>query len=104
MAFCFEALEGAKISSDKPVSSQKYENGYRTKICDFTVVRILSKWSPVQVHSSPKSLFLHFFFLFQIEDLENHSSKSFRSNIMKKKLHTVKPHIFVRYLISYFLN
>ena len=33
----FEALESTKISSDKPVSSQKYENGYRTNICDFTV-------------------------------------------------------------------
>ena len=28
-----------KISSHEPVSSQKYENGYRTKICDFTSVR-----------------------------------------------------------------
>ena len=31
MSFCFEALESAKISSYEPVSSQKYENGYRTK-------------------------------------------------------------------------
>ena len=31
MPFCFEALESAKISSCEPVSSQKYENGYRTK-------------------------------------------------------------------------
>ena len=33
MQFCFEALESTKISSYEPVSSQKYENGYRTKIC-----------------------------------------------------------------------
>ena len=38
-SFCFEALETMKISSNEPVSSQKYENGYRTKICDFTVRR-----------------------------------------------------------------
>ena len=31
MAFCFEALGSTKISSDAPVSSQKYENGCRTK-------------------------------------------------------------------------
>ena len=31
MSFCFEALESTKISSHEPVSSQKYENGYRTK-------------------------------------------------------------------------
>ena len=31
------AREGAKISSYEPVSSQKYENRYRRKICDFTV-------------------------------------------------------------------
>ena len=35
--FVFEALERTKISSYEPVSSQKYENGYRTKICNFTV-------------------------------------------------------------------
>ena len=33
----FEALESTKISSSEPVSSQKYENGYRTKIFNFTV-------------------------------------------------------------------
>ena len=33
----FEALESTKISSYEPVSSQKYENGYRTKMCNFTV-------------------------------------------------------------------
>ena len=37
MKFCFEALESTKISSYEPVSSEKYENGYRTKICNFTV-------------------------------------------------------------------
>ena len=37
MKFCFEALESTKISSYEPVSSQKYENGYWTKICNFTV-------------------------------------------------------------------
>ena len=36
MLFCSEALESTKISSYEPVSSQKYENGYRTKICNFT--------------------------------------------------------------------
>ena len=36
--YCFEAMESAKISSDELVSSQKYENGYRTKICDLTVL------------------------------------------------------------------
>ena len=40
---CFEALESTKISSYEPVSSQKYENGYRTKICNFTVSTFLSK-------------------------------------------------------------
>ena len=35
----FEALKSMKISSHEPVSSQKYENEYRTKICDFTSVR-----------------------------------------------------------------
>ena len=39
MAFCFQALEGTKISSYEQVSSQKYENGYRTKICNFTVLK-----------------------------------------------------------------
>ena len=34
---CHEALKSTKISSNEPVSSQKYENGYWTKICDFTV-------------------------------------------------------------------
>ena len=38
-SFCFEALEGTKISSCKPASSRKYENGYRTEFCDFTVVK-----------------------------------------------------------------
>ena len=37
MSFCFEALQSTKISSYEPVSSQTYENGYRTKTCDFTV-------------------------------------------------------------------
>ena len=37
MSFCFEALESTTISSYERVSSQKYENGYWTKICDFTV-------------------------------------------------------------------
>ena len=37
MKFCFEALESTKISSYEPVSGQKYENGCRTKICNFTV-------------------------------------------------------------------
>ena len=37
MEFCFEALESTKISSYEPVSSQKYANGYRMKIGDFTV-------------------------------------------------------------------
>ena len=37
MSFCFEALESMKISSCEPVSSQKYEKGYRMKSCDFTV-------------------------------------------------------------------
>ena len=35
--FCFEALESTKISTYEPVSSRKYENRYRTKICNFTV-------------------------------------------------------------------
>ena len=39
----FEALESTKISSYEPVSSQKYENGYRTKICNFTVVQAIKK-------------------------------------------------------------
>ena len=34
---CYQALESTKISSYKPVSNQKYKNGYRTKICNFTV-------------------------------------------------------------------
>ena len=38
MKFCFEALESKKISSYEPVSSQKYENWYRTKICNFAVL------------------------------------------------------------------
>ena len=37
MKFCFEALKSTKISSYEPVLSQKYENGYRTKMCNFTV-------------------------------------------------------------------
>ena len=36
-----------KISSYEPVSSQKYENGYRTKICNFTVV-----WAPKDKNQS----------------------------------------------------
>ena len=39
MSSCFEALKSTKISSYEPVSSQKYENGYRTKICNFTESR-----------------------------------------------------------------
>ena len=42
--FCFENLDfqrhsvlRSKICSYEPVSSQKYENGYQTKMCDFTV-------------------------------------------------------------------
>ena len=31
------AIECTEISLHEPVSSQKYENGYRTKIFDFTV-------------------------------------------------------------------
>ena len=31
MKFCVEALESTKISSYEQVSSQRYENGYRTK-------------------------------------------------------------------------
>ena len=41
MQFCFEALESTKISPYEPVSSQKYENGNRTKIYNFTV-----QWIP----------------------------------------------------------
>ena len=37
LEFCFEALESMKISSGEPVSSQKYKNRRRTKICDSTV-------------------------------------------------------------------
>ena len=37
-SFYFEAFESTKISSYEPVSRQKYENGYRTKICNFTVI------------------------------------------------------------------
>ena len=33
----YQALKSMKISSYEPVSSQKYENGYRTKMCNFTV-------------------------------------------------------------------
>ena len=36
--FYFEAFESTKISSYEPVSSQKYENGYQTKISNFTVL------------------------------------------------------------------
>ena len=36
MSFCFEALKSTKISSCETVSSQKYENGNRTKVCNFT--------------------------------------------------------------------
>ena len=36
-SFCFDDLESTKISQYEPVLSQKYENGYRTKICNFTV-------------------------------------------------------------------
>ena len=45
MLFCFEALESTKIISYEPVSSQKYENGYRTKICYFTVSVLTFIWS-----------------------------------------------------------
>ena len=85
-----------KISSYQPVSSQKYENGYRTKICNFTVVRgrpvqndLIDFFRPAIVNSqiaqvdrptilermvfgsSPllSGVFVTFF-LFQIEDLE----------------------------------
>ena len=44
MSFCFEALESMKISSYKQVSSQKYENGYRTKICDFMALLCFALW------------------------------------------------------------
>ena len=37
MPFCSEALESTKIKLYEPVSSQKYKNGYRAKICDLTV-------------------------------------------------------------------
>ena len=51
ISFCFEALEFQRYSVLRPSKvrklvrtnqfpSQKYENGYRTKICDFTVVVI----------------------------------------------------------------
>ena len=39
--FFFEALNGTKFSSCEQVSSRKYENGYRTKICDSTVYFLL---------------------------------------------------------------
>ena len=42
-SFCFEALKSTKISLCEPVSSQKYENGYRTKICNFTVLLTFEK-------------------------------------------------------------
>ena len=32
-----EALKSTKIYSYEPVSSEKYENGCRTKMCDFAV-------------------------------------------------------------------
>ena len=52
MSSCFEALESAKISSYEPVSSQKYKNEYRTKICNFTVLfqekpEIMNKYRPL---------------------------------------------------------
>ena len=39
MLSCFEALESTKISLYEPVSSEKYENGYRAKICDFSIFK-----------------------------------------------------------------
>ena len=42
MSFSFEALKSTKISSYEPVSSQKYENGHRTEICNFTVSFVIS--------------------------------------------------------------
>ena len=36
-----KALESTKISSYEPVSSQKYENGYSTKIYNFTVLNFV---------------------------------------------------------------
>ena len=52
MLFCFEALKSTKIPSHEPVSSQKYENGYRMKSCDFTVLfqekaEIMHKYRPL---------------------------------------------------------
>ena len=36
-SFSSQTLESTKISTYEPVSSRKYENRYRTKICNFTV-------------------------------------------------------------------
>ena len=48
--FC-EALKSTKISSYEPVSSQKYENRYRMKICNFTVwvTLLICVWELVTV-------------------------------------------------------
>ena len=37
-SFSSQILESTKISTYEPVSSRKYANRYRTKICNFTVV------------------------------------------------------------------
>ena len=50
MWFCVEALKSTKISSYEPVSSQKYENGYRTKICNFTVTAWPFPQTPLDVY------------------------------------------------------
>ena len=57
MFFCFEALQSTKISSYEPVSSQKYENGYRTKICNFTVpyIHVWILMCRMPVHSTVTS-------------------------------------------------
>ena len=44
LSFCFDAVLSTKISSCEPVWSQKYENGYRPKMCDVTVFGL---WHPI---------------------------------------------------------
>ena len=38
VSFCFEAVESTKITLSETVTCQNYEDGYRTKIWDFTVL------------------------------------------------------------------
>ena len=90
-SFYIEAFESTKISSYEPVSSQKYENGYRTKSCNFTVLLVTEKsrreahWNLLLL--SQNFLYRTYLLLFKSTKFNYHMQISFCFEALKFQRH-----------------